>query len=166
MEKKENNIENNNNNNENNNNQNQQQEEPKIPVSSVVSKASYNYSTGFITNINEGLESSTLINNLTSKGATSVTVTNANGETKTGRLATGDKVTIKTNAGTETLEIVISGDTSGDGEITASDYVKIKNHIMGSQSLSGVFEKAADYNNDGSISASDYVKVKNHIMGG
>ena len=157
---------NNNNNNENNNNQNQQQEESKIPVSSVVSKASYNYSTGFITNINEGLESSTLINNLTSKGATSVTVTNANGETKTGRLATGDKVTIKTNAGTETLEIVISGDTSGDGEITASDYVKIKNHIMGSQSLSGVFEKAADYNNDGSISASDYVKVKNHIMGG
>lgn len=144
----------------------QQPEEPKIPVSTVVSSASYSYQAGIINNLNAGLETSTLINSLTSKGALAVVITKANGEAKSGRLATGDKVTITTNAGSETLSVVISGDTSGDGSITASDYVKIKNHIMGSQILGGVFEKAADFNRDGSISASDYVKVKNQIMGG
>lgn len=150
----------------NTNPQPQQPEEPKIPVSTVVSNASYSYQAGIINNLNAGLETSTLINSLTSKGALAVVITKANGEAKSGRLATGDKVTITTNAGSETLSVVISGDTSGDGSITASDYVKIKNHIMGSQILGGVFEKAADFNRDGSISASDYVKVKNQIMGG
>jgi len=150
----------------NTNSEPQQPEEPKIPVSTVVSNASYSYQAGIINNLNAGLETSTLINSLTSKGALAVVITKANGEAKSGRLATGDKVTITTNAGSETLSVVISGDTSGDGSITASDYVKIKNHIMGSQILGGVFEKAADFNRDGSISASDYVKVKNQIMGG
>ena len=57
------------------------------------------------------------------------------------------------------------GDVNNDGGITASDYVLIKNHIMGTNILSGVAQSAADVNKDGTISASDYVLVKNYIMG-
>ena len=59
------------------------------------------------------------------------------------------------------------GDVNGDGSITPSDYVKIKNHIMNTKKITGdVFILSADYNNDGKISALDYVRIKNYIMNG
>lgn len=57
------------------------------------------------------------------------------------------------------------GDVNNDGNITASDYVLIKNHIMGTNRLNDTAKSAADVNKDGTISASDYVLVKNYIMG-
>ena len=56
------------------------------------------------------------------------------------------------------------GDVNGDGSITPSDYVKIKNNIMGVTSLTGASQKSADVNKDGTISPADYVKIKNYIM--
>ena len=66
---------------------------------------------------------------------------------------------------TKEYEVVIYGDVTGDGVIKATDYVKIKNYIMGNSSLSGVYKEAADINKDGNVKATDYVKIKNHIMG-
>ncbi len=74
-------------------------------------------------------------------------------------LATGAKVTLNGASCT----VVILGDISGDGAITPSDYVKIKNNIVGTTLLEGEFKKAADVNGDGNITPADYVKVKNHI---
>ena len=56
------------------------------------------------------------------------------------------------------------GDVNGDGRISSSDYVLIKNYIMGSGNLSEVAKQSADYNNDGKITSSDYVLIKNYIM--
>ena len=61
--------------------------------------------------------------------------------------------------------IVIKGDVNGDGKIYATDYVKVKNHIMGKSSLTGPYLIAADINEDDKIYATDYVQIKNHIMG-
>lgn len=61
--------------------------------------------------------------------------------------------------------ISTKGDVNNDGKISASDYVLIKNCIMGTISLDDTAKKAADVNSDGKISASDYVLVKNYIMG-
>ena len=63
-----------------------------------------------------------------------------------------------------TYNLVILGDTSKDGNISALDYVKVKNKIMGTTNMDAVTEKAADVNRDGQISATDYVKIRNHIM--
>lgn len=57
------------------------------------------------------------------------------------------------------------GDVNGDGKISTMDYVRIKNHILGIETLSGDSAKAGDVNDDGKISAMDYVLVKNHILG-
>ena len=61
--------------------------------------------------------------------------------------------------------VIKLGDVNGDGNITAADYVKIKNRIMGTNTLSDYQQKAADVNRDGNITAADYVKVKNQITG-
>lgn len=80
---------------------------------------------------------------------------------------TGDYVEIVSNDKTYKFYMVLKGDVNGDGGIAPIDYVKIKNHIMGDNSLDGkVYELAADYNDDENISPLDYVKVKNHIMNG
>ena len=65
----------------------------------------------------------------------------------------------------QTYTIVIYGDVNGDGKIYATDYVKIKNHIMDTEKLNGVYAIAADVNRDSKVYATDYVKVKNYIMG-
>lgn len=76
-------------------------------------------------------------------------------------LATGYIVTIN---GKE-YDIVVLGDTSGDGKISELDYVKIKNKITGSSKMTGAYLDAADVNKSGTITELDYVKVKNHITG-
>ena len=62
---------------------------------------------------------------------------------------------------------VVKGDTNGDGESSAGDYVLIKNYIMELTGLEKAEEKsAADVNGDGEVSAGDYVLIKNYIMDG
>ena len=133
-------------------------------VSMVVTKTGYRYEVGMISGINLNTDSNSVINALTSKGASNVSIKDTNGNSKTGALATGDKITMTVADKTETITVVIAGDTDGDGNMSAMDYVNIKNHIMESHSLGGAYLKAADVDRDGSISAVDYVSVKNYIM--
>lgn len=77
------------------------------------------------------------------------------------KVGTGAIVTVNGN----TYTIIKIGDTDGDGEIMPSDYVKIKNKIMGNNNMSDAQMKAADLDGDGQILPADYIKVKNHIMG-
>ena len=104
------------------------------------------------------------INNVNSSAV--VSLTTYNGTTKnSGAIVTGDKVTIKVGNETKTYSIVLYGDVNGDGKIAATDYVKIKNHIMGKITLSGAYKEAADVDRNGTVKATDYVKIKNYIMG-
>lgn len=64
----------------------------------------------------------------------------------------------------KTYNLVMLGDTSKDGSVSALDYVKVKNKIMGTTTMDAATEKAADVNRDGKVSATDYVKIRNHIM--
>lgn len=80
---------------------------------------------------------------------------------------TGDYIIIKDNGNEYRYDLVLSGDTSGDGLVTPLDYVKIKNHITGNNSLIGEpYQLAADVSGDGEITPLDYVKVKNYIIKG
>ena len=89
-----------------------------------------------------------------------ITVKNAKGEVVTsGNIGTGYKITI---SGKE-YTVVKLGDTNGDGTITPSDYVKVKNHITGTSKLKNEYGLAADTNSDNNITPADYVKIKNQI---
>ena len=59
-----------------------------------------------------------------------------NNEKTTGKLVTGDKVIVTIGEEVKEYEVVIYGDANGDGKITAVDYAKIKNFIMGYGSIS------------------------------
>lgn len=71
-----------------------------------------------------------------------------------------------TNTGNNTsYTMIVLGDVNGDGEVKATDYMKIKNYIMGVSKLTDIEKVAADVNNDNNIKATDYMKIKNYIMG-
>lgn len=100
------------------------------------------------------------------EGVTLKSFTDANNNEITDSLiGTGMKFTINLNNMDYTYTVIIKGDVNGDGLIYATDYVKVRNHIMGKTQLTGAYLLAADINNDGKIYATDYVQIKNHIMG-
>jgi len=81
-------------------------------------------------------------------------------ETEGTTIGTGSTITI----GEKTHTVVKLGDTTGDGNLTPLDYVKIKNNIMKTTKLEGCYKLAGDTTGDGDITPLDYVKVKNNIM--
>lgn len=89
----------------------------------------------------------------------------SNQDIQSGIISTGMKFTLNINNIDYTYIAVIKGDVNGDGAIYATDYVSIKNHIMGKSTLKDASLLAADVNSDGVIYATDYVKLKNYIMG-
>lgn len=122
-----------------------------------------NYVTGFAleTNIQDIKKKISLNKDITFKNIKN----DKNIEVTQGIITTGMKLTLNFNNKDYTYIIVLKGDVNGDGRVYATDYVKVKNHIMGKSYLTGAYLEAADINNDGNIYATDYVLIKNHIMG-
>lgn len=137
-----------------------------VAVSEIVNATGIKSDGTYLSGINIGTNTEDIKNTLKSvDGSVNVSIKDGNGNEKNGGFATGDKVIITSGNETKEYYIVIYGDVNGDGNIKASDYVNIKNYIMGNKSLSGAYLKAADVNKDGSVKASDYVLIKNNIMG-
>ena len=97
------------------------------------------------------------IDDLKSVMGSNVVVKNASGEVVNGKLATGYTVN-------DTNKISVLGDISGDGEITPSDYMRVKNHIMNKNKIEDIALTSADVNKDGKITPADYMTIKNFIM--
>ena len=75
------------------------------------------------------------------------------------------KVKINNKNGSEILQVVISGDTSGDGIINALDLLQVQKYILGTYTLSGVYKEAGDTSGDGIINALDLLQVQKDILG-
>lgn len=128
---------------------------------------SLSLSEDIITKINPGMKVSEILAKITYAG--NIEVKNILGNTISGNdlIGTGSKINIKDAEGNTiyTYTAVIYGDVDGDGNIYATDYVRIKNHIMDLAKLTGVFAMSADVDRDNNIYATDYVRIKNYIMG-
>lgn len=96
------------------------------------------------------------------KASPNAVIKNASGKQVTsGNVGTG--YTVKVDG--RTFTIIKKADVDGDGKMTAADYVKIKNSIMGKGTISANAKLGADVDGDGKVTAADYVKIKNSIMG-
>lgn len=140
--------------------------DPQTPVPTVTTQT-FQMGANSITGIQENTATADFINGFTVQNGTLTLVNASNVQKTSGPVATGDVLHVKNGNGTivKSYSIVIYGDVNGDGKIFATDYLKIKLHIMGETApLSGVYALAADANKDGKIFATDYMAIKNHIM--
>lgn len=121
----------------------------------------------YVSGFQLGAKVEDVIKLLSSKpSVTLVKFQNASNQTiSTGIISTNMKFVLRFNQKEYFYTVVIKGDVNGDGKIYATDYVKIKNHIMGKSKLSGAYYMAADINQDNQIYATDYMRIKNYIMG-
>ena len=140
---------------------NQASEVPEDVVKALDLKNADDNLTGFTL----GTDISSILKNAKEKYANAVIkVFDAdNNEIEKGLIATGQKITIIHNT-TKTYNVVLKGDTNGDGKISAIDYSKVKLDILNSNKLQGSYSIAADTSGDGKISAIDYSKIKSHIL--
>ena len=63
-------------------------------------------------------------------------------------------------------EVVIYGDVNGDGFVSATDCLILKEALNGTKTLQGAFFIAADINNTGSVNTTDYLKLKYYLTNG
>ena len=136
-------------------------------VNDALKNSGFKYNDNHLFGIKLGTNVSELIGNISSYNHTvEVVVKDRDGNVKTNDIfKTGDVISITGSDGTKEYSTLIYGDVNGDGKISAVDYVNIKNYIMKSSNLTGVYAVTADVNRDGKVNAVDYVQIKNNIMG-
>lgn len=62
------------------------------------------------------------------------------------------------------LTAVVTGDLNGDGNVTITDMLMVKSHILGNE-LEELATIAGDVNYDGSVSISDFLCIKSNLLG-
>lgn len=138
----------------------------KIGLSNLsINSSRYNISGGFISKIPAGTTVSTLLNGINEKAYCKVY--KGNTEVKETTLV-GTGMAVKLMIGStalQTLPVVVTGDTNGDGGITITDMIAVKAHVLKKSTLSGAAAKAADTNADNGISITDFIQIKAHILG-
>lgn len=130
-----------------------------------------NEDNGYVSKIEPNTKTSSIFDKMEyNKDKFDVVIKNINGKviSDDDLIGTGTTISLVSKDSREeiqTFTVIIYGDVNGDGKIYATDYVKIKNHIMDVEKIKGACLEAADVNHDGKIYATDYVKIKNYIMG-
>ena len=61
------------------------------------------------------------------------------------------------------MDIVVTGDVTGDGNISITDLVKVKRHLAEAQELEGVYEIAGNVTETGEIGITDLVKISRDV---
>ena len=81
---------------------------------------------------------------------------------KNGLVGTGTKVVV----GGKEYTVIIKGDTDGDGKITATDYIRVRLHILKRIRLDGEKLLAAHASTEigKNVSAADYIAIRLHIL--
>ena len=136
----------------------------KVSVENVLNNAGIKNNNKYLMGFSVGSN----INQITNKIGSSATVTIKDTTGKvvaSDTIKTGYSVTIKTKDEEKTLKTVVYGDVNGDGKITAVDYAKIKNYVLGNSNLTDAQIEASDVNHSKTVTAADYGKLKNVVLG-
>ena len=79
-------------------------------------------------------------------------------------LATSQKIKITAPSGeTKVFDIVVTGDTNGDGQVTILDLLRVQKHLLNSTRLTDLNLKAADTNSDNNITILDLLRIQKYI---
>ena len=87
-------------------------------------------------------------------------------EVTSGNIGTGMKVVVYNGStAVSSTQIVVKGDTSGDGKISSVDILMAQRYVINTYSLSGAYHSGADINGDGKISSVDILMMQRHVIG-
>lgn len=132
-----------------------------LSASDVVSQSSLVKSDNYLLfGIGSSIQS---LNDQIKKVSSSATVT-VSGKSN-GNLVTGDTIVVKNGSSSVSMQAVVKGDPTGDGNINIQDLLRIQKFVLGYADLSGSYLKACDTNNDGLCNITDLLRTQKHILG-
>ena len=119
-------------------------------------------------NYYSGYYPGTKVSEITSKatGNAKITVKRDNGEEVLGDslLGTGMKIECINGNQNEVYEYVLMGDVNGDGIINSADLLKVRQHLLETNMLSGSYLKAASMAGGTSINSADLLKLRQYLI--
>lgn len=131
----------------------------------ALTSEKYTVQEDTIRTIPVGTTVTTLLQGLTG-GEYCVVLRDGTKQEGTAILGTGMTVQLMTGGTVaKTYTLIVTGDTNGDGEISITDMIAVKAHILEKKLLSGVYAQAADTSGDGGISITDFIQIKAQILG-
>ncbi len=132
---------------------------------SVITSTTALVSGGYIRKIAANTTVSALLSTLDTRGSYTVT---QNGKTVALTDPIGTGMVINLVQGGKVLDsvtVIVTGDTNGDGKITITDMLAIKSHVLKKSTLSGVYATAGDTSGDNNITITDFIQIKASILG-
>ena len=129
-----------------------------------ITSGKYHIGGGYISKIGAKTTAAQLLNSLNEKPYCKIYLGN---KEVTGSMLIGTGMTVKLldgNTVKQTVTIIVTGDTNGDGYITITDMLAVKSHLLTKSTLTGAAAKAADTNGDKAISITDFIQIKAHIL--
>ena len=76
-------------------------------------------------------------------------------------IATG----VEFNYNSETFVSVVYGDLSGDGNINSADLLKMRQHLLGTSTLTGAYKEAGSIATGTTINSADLLRIRQHLLG-
>lgn len=126
----------------------------------VIDEIPYNLNGTYITNFKIGEDISVIAGKLKNFYSDSHIKINGSGIVKT-----GNTIEITVNNKKKTYTIILYGDATGDGKVNTADFAKMKQHLLGTATLTGAKLKALDLSKDGKVNTVDFAKIKQHLLG-
>lgn len=137
-----------------------------ISITQLLNKTNFKQNNSYINGIGLGTTTSSITNDIKKADSTaSVSFSNSNGKSKTGKVVTGDQMKITNSKEAKTVTIIIYGDTNGDGIVSIKDLLQIQKDILNYTKLIGCYKESADVNKDGKINIKDLLIVQKSILG-
>ena len=137
-------------------------------TNSGIKPVSSEYKVGtYITGVDFSTSVSSFKSKVKAPGGYTMKVTDSSGkEVTSGNIGTGMKVVVYNGStAVSSTQIVVKGDTSGDGKISSVDILMAQRYVINTYSLSGAYHSGADINGDGKISSVDILMMQRHVIG-
>ena len=137
----------------------------EVRVMELIGTEEYNIDleNRVIKNIPENTTVEFLLQNL-QIGSDNYRIENNSGETLTEAALVGTGSLLKINE-SEIFNIVVTGDTNGDGKISITDLSKLKLHLVKLELLENLSLIGADINQDGETTLTDLSRMKEYLVG-
>ena len=120
---------------------------------------------GFIENVVSGTAVSELLTKVSYPGQTFVEDAQGVVMPENRKMATDMRLVLSSGGTEERLTLVVKGDVTGDGRVTTTDCLRVRQYFKGEFLLTKSSFRAADINFDNRITVLDYFRIKAYFSG-